>query len=238
MRVNLPWGRAALLGAMLLAALVLTFPLRLAAGWFGLDAFGVSAREVRGSVWSGRLGEARLASLPIGDVGARLNLLPLLAGRARIDLSRDGESPDRLEGAISVSRNGGGIDDATARVALGPLLAPLPLLAMDLSDVSVHFKDGLCEKAEGRVRAEIDGAAMGLSLPGGLSGNARCDGGALLLPLVSQSGMEAVSLRLISGSRYQAEVSVRPGEAGPERLLASGFSLKGDSYVMSLGGAL
>lgn len=238
MRVKLPWSRAALLAGMVIVALLLTFPLRLAAGWLGLDDFGLNAREVRGSVWNGRLSEARVATLPIGDVASRLNVFPLLGGRARVDLSRDGDSADRLEGAISVSANRRGIDDATVRLPLGPILAPLPLLAMDLSDVTVRFKDGLCEVAEGRVRAEIDGGALGLSLAGGLSGNVRCDGGALLMPLVSQSGMEALSLRLLPGNRYKAEVMVRPGEAGPERLLGSGFALRGDSYILSLNGSL
>jgi general secretion pathway protein N len=236
MRLSLPWGRAALFAAMFAGALVLAFPLRLAASWFGLDRFGISAREVSGSVWRGRLGEARIADFAAGDVGARLNLLPLAMGRVRVDFTREGESADLLRGAISIGRNSVGIDDATARLPLGTALAPLPLLAIDLTDLSARFRDGMCRSAEGRVRAEIDGAVLGLALPGGLSGNARCDGGALLLPLVSQSAMESVSLRLFAGNRYRADFVVRPGEGGSERLLAAGFAPSGDAYMLSVNG--
>ena len=56
---------AALLELILLVA---TFPMRLALGWSGAGDAGVSARAVRGSVWSAELVDARLGALPLGTV--------------------------------------------------------------------------------------------------------------------------------------------------------------------------
>src|SRR3546814_16757515 len=68
---------AALLALLLLAA---TFPMRLALAWSGAADAGVAAREVRGSIWSGELVEARLGALPLGTVRASLSPLALLGG--------------------------------------------------------------------------------------------------------------------------------------------------------------
>src|SRR5206468_3297350 len=143
----------------------------------------------------GMLKEAQLGPVPLGDVRARLELLPLLLGRARLSLSRD-EPDGRFEGAVSVSRHSFGIEDMTGRFRTGALFAPVPLSAVELDDFSVHFADGQCESAEGRVLATASGDFGGIALPTGLAGNARCAEGALLLPLASQTGMGQLDLRI------------------------------------------
>lgn len=205
-------GRRALLIAVFVAALVITFPMRLALGAIGLDDSGFSAREVGGSVWLGRLTEARVGAIPLGDVAASLSPIQLLIGRARVDL--DGKGSDGVHGAVGVARNSFGIDDVTAKLQAGSSFAPLPLSTIDLTDLSVRFADGQCQRASGRVRANLEGALAGVQLGGGLTGNARCDGGALLLPLAGESGMERVMLRIREGGRFTAEISVRQGD-GP-----------------------
>jgi len=207
----------------------------MAAGWVGLGDLGLTAREVSGSVWSATLSDARFAGVALGDLHAGIHPLPLLAGRMRIDLAQPGGS----RGAVSIGRGSVGLDDVTARLPLGSTFAPLPLTALDLDDVSVRFREGACLAAEGRVRATIEGGPVGLSLPGGLSGNARCHGGALLLPLVSRSAMEAVSIRLPGNDRYRADLILRSREpAFGERLLPLGFAPRGSGYVLSVGGSL
>src|SRR3546814_17244209 len=75
-------GKAWLVAAVALALLliVLTFPMRLALAWADADDAGIAAREVRGSIWSGELVEARLGALPPGPVKASLSPLALLGG--------------------------------------------------------------------------------------------------------------------------------------------------------------
>lgn len=236
MRFRLPLGRRLFVLCAILFALVALFPLRLALDWLSLDERGLAAREVKGSIWLGALSEAQLGSIELGDLQARLRTLPLFIGRARVDLERGGDV-EPLEGSITVSRHFFGIDDVTGRLDVGTALAPLPIASLDMSDVTSHFTDGQCSRAEGLVKAGIVGDIAGLPLPAGLSGTARCDEGALLLPLASQSGMEALNLRLHEDGRYEVELAIRPADDQMrDRLLASGFSLSGNGYVLSATG--
>jgi general secretion pathway protein N len=236
MRFRLPLGRTLFFVCAFLFALVALLPLRLALDWLALDDRGLAAREAKGSIWLGALSEAQLGTVALGDVQAQLRTLPLLLGRARVDLRRDDEA-EPFEGSATVSRNGFGIDDMTGALDLGSAFAPLPIASLDVSDVTVHFADGQCMAGEGMVRATIAGEVAGLALPGGLSGNARCDEGALLLPLVSQSGMEALNVRLFEDGRYRIELAVRPADdAIRARLVASGFAQTASGYAFSLEG--
>jgi general secretion pathway protein N len=236
MRFRLPLGRTLFFVCAFLFALVALLPLRLALDWLALDDRGLAAREAKGSIWLGALSEAQLGTVALGDVQAQLRTLPLLIGRARVDLRRDDEA-EPFEGSATVSRNGFGIDDMTGALDLGSAFAPLPIASLDVSDVTVHFADGQCMAGEGMVRATIAGEVAGLALPGGLSGNARCDEGALLLPLVSQSGMEALNVRLFEDGRYRIELAVRPAdEAIRAGLVASGFAQTASGYAFSVEG--
>jgi general secretion pathway protein N len=236
MRVRLPLGRSLFFVCAFLFALVALLPLRLALDWFGLDERGFAAREAKGSIWLGALSEAQFGSVALGDLRASLRSLPLFLGRARVDLSRRGER-DRFQGSATVSRHSFGIDDISGNLDLGSALAPLPIASLDLADVTAHFANGTCSSADGLVRAAIAGEVAGMSLPGGLSGNARCDEGALLLPLVGQSGMEALGIRLWEDGRYRFDLSVKPpDDAMRDRLVASGFMLGPNGYVLRVNG--
>lgn len=238
-KIRLSLRRAMLLACLLILALIALFPMRIMMGALDLERAGLSAREVRGSVWSARLIEARFGGAALGDLDARLSLWPLLAGRARLDLRRGGEGGAALSGAITVTRHTIGMDDATMRLPVGTTFAPLPVTSLDLNDVSVRFRGSTCDKAEGLVRAEVSGDAAGLTLPGGLSGAVRCDGGSLLLPLASQSGMERLSLRIDKNGAYTADLIVRASDPAGQRVLqAGGFRLDGDGFKLSVAGTL
>lgn len=237
MRLRLPLGRSVFFGAAIAFALVALLPLSLAAGWFALDGRGLAAREASGSLWAGALKEAQFGAVPLGDLSARLNVLPLFLGRARLSLSRD-DAQGRFEGAVAVSRHGFGVEDMTGQVRPGGLFAPLPLATLDLADVSAHFAGGLCENAEGAVRAGLSGDLSGVTISTGLSGRARCAEGALLLPLASQSGLEQLNLRVQADGRWRAELAVRPTDpAAQARLLGAGFTAAGAAYVRRIEGS-
>ena len=236
MRIRLPVGRSLFFLGAFLFSLVALLPLRLALGWFGLDAQGLAARSATGSVWHGALQEAQFGSVPLGDVEARLNTLPLLLGRARLWVVR-GEEGGRFEGAATVSSNGFGFDDLSGELRVGQALAPLPVTGLDLGDVTIRFSGGVCASAEGTVRADLAGEIGGIPLPSRLSGNARCAGGALLLPLASQSGMEQLNLRILEDGRYRIDLFVRPGDdSARDRLLAGGFRPARGGYAVRLDG--
>ncbi|MDB5695369.1 MAG: type secretion system protein [Sphingomonas bacterium] len=233
--IRLATGRRAMFGAMLFAGLLIFVPLRLVLGWFGLGEAGLSARRVDGALWSGRLVEARFGEVALGDLNARLAFFPLFLGRARVELDGDGARP--FTGAMTVRRHGFGIDDMTATLATGQLFAPLPVAALDLDDATVHFRDGQCDRADGRVRATLAGEAAGVPLPTTLSGPARCEAGALLLPLTSAAGTETATLRVFADGRYRAEFALRTADPliGP-RLESAGFVGGPQGYRLSVEG--
>ncbi|MGF1549120.1 MAG: type II secretion system protein N [Sphingomonadaceae bacterium] len=236
MRVRIPLRRGIFFLCVLLFALVALLPLRLVLDWLALDERGLAAREARGSIWFGSLSEARFGSIALGDLTAELRTLPLLLGRARVDLDRIEEGKEFRAG-LTVSRHSFGVDDATGSIAVGSAFAPLPVASLDLSDLSARFRDGLCHSAEGMVKASVAGDLGGLALPGGFSGQVRCEEGALLLPLVSQTGMEALNFRLDENGRYAVELVVRPADQGlADRLAAAGFALTPTGYVLAADG--
>lgn len=238
MRVRLPLRRTVFFLAALAVALVVLLPLRAAIGWFDLGGRGLAAREAEGSLWFGKLRETQFGPVALGDVDARLNLLPLFIGRARLSLSRDEAAGGRFSGAITVSRHSFGLDDLEGQLRTGALFAPLPVTTLDLAQVTAHFDNGLCESAEGEVRAGLSGDISGIVLPSAMRGSVRCAEGALLLPLTGQSGLEQINIRISAGGRWQAEFIVRPTDpAAIERLTAAGFAAGPGGYVRRIDGS-
>jgi general secretion pathway protein N len=236
MRIRLPLGRSLFFLSAFLFCLVALLPLRLALAWLGFDARGFAVREAVGNIWVGGMREAELGPVPIGDVSARLRTLPLLVGRARIDLRRPGEEGG-LKAGLTGSRHGFGLDDAEASLDTGAAFAPLPIQGLDLSGVTAHFENGVCATARGLVTARVAGSLAGLALPTSFSGEARCEGGALLLPLVSATRQERLQLELFDDGRYRIELLLAPADQTMrDRLGAAGFAASGGNYVLAAQG--
>jgi general secretion pathway protein N len=194
--------RLVLFAAMLALAMIVFMPMRLVLG--GADGL-FSAREASGTVWWGRLQEARAGPAALGDLEARLAFLPLLTGSVQIDVERDSAAPDRFAGSLVIGRNRRSAESVTGIVPVEGAFGALPIAAIELTDVTVRFRDGTCEEAEGLVRASLTAQP---GLPASLSGPARCDRGALLLPLTTGAGADGIALRLFGDGRWSAEVRV------------------------------
>lgn len=237
-RIRLTTGPGLLFAAAFVLALIAFLPMRLVLGWIGLGDQGLSARSVDGSVWWGTLSEARFGELSVGDLDAGLSPFQLLVGRASVALDSRG-SARALHGAVGVSRHSFGLDDMTGSLSAGTVFAPVPVTGIDLDDVSVRFQDGSCQRAEGRVKAMLSGDVGGLPLAQGLSGTAKCESGALLLPLASQSGNETAAIRLWPSGRFRAELTVRPGDpADGAKLTMNGFQQSAGGYTLAVEGTL
>lgn len=233
-----PRMRIVLLLALLLG-LIAFLPMRVALGLAGLERLGVAAREVRGTVWSGRIDQLMVGNMPLGSVRAGLSPLSLLVGRARFDIARTKGLPDDLQGALTVGFGRIGVDDVTGAVPLGRSFAPLPVGSLIFEDVSGYFSGDRCGHAEGRVRARMAGQFPGLNLAQGLSGIATCDGDALLLPLVSQSGLEKINLRIWRSGRYVAEMRIETADPALTTVLGqAGFAGAGNGQVLKVEGTL
>ncbi|HEX4693963.1 type II secretion system protein N [Sphingomonas sp.] len=236
--IGLRTRRPVLFGAMLVIALVALFPLRLGLGLSGLGDEGLSAREVMGPAWWGGLSEAHYGDVPLGDLNAGLSPIQLFIGRARFDVAgREGSPNATLSGALSFSRSTSGVDDVTATIPAGDAFAPVPVTSIALDDVSVRFRDGACERAEGKVTATIAATMPQLNLPPQLSGIVRCDGGALLIPLATQAQTESIAVTIQADGRYRATLTARPSDLdAAATLTAAGFRAVGDGYRLTVVG--
>ena len=238
MKIRLNTRPAALLGGMLVIAMIALMPMRLALGLFGLGQYGLSARDVSGSIWFGRLNQAHIGDIDLGDLRAGLSPWQLLIGRARVQLAGvdQGDRP-ALHGAIEVSRHSFGIAGMTASVPVGGVFSPVPVSSVSLDDVTVRFENGGCARAEGQVKAMIGGSIADIALPPTMSGPARCEGAALFVPLKSQAGTETVNLRITADGRYIAQLVLQPGDPiVAQKLAAAGFQPGPQGYSFSVDG--
>lgn len=223
--------------AALLIALVAMIPMRLVLDWVGLGRDSLSAREVRGSVWSGHLAEADFNGAALGDLSARLSPFQLALLRARVDVVRGEAGKGPFEGAFILSGGVRGVDGMTALVPIGNLSPLLPPVTVDTEDLNLRFAGNGCEMAEGRVHATLAGDIAGLDLKNGFRGSARCEGSRLLLPLVSSSGHERLTLRLAQDGAYEADLTIQTNDqATIERLISVGFAPDAGGYRLSVNG--
>ena len=183
-------------------ALIMVMPLRTIVG-----GDGVVARKVEGIIWDGSIRDLRVGRLVLGDVNARLHFLPLLLARAQVSLSR-GDAPFAPGLAGSVTRRIGGfsVDNLKVTLPVASLFAPLPVDSVELQDFSARFIAGRCADAGGNARLTVASGISGLDLSNGLLGKPRCDRGQLLIPLLSQSAMEHVDLRISADGVYTASI--------------------------------
>jgi general secretion pathway protein N len=227
-------------GAVFVAALIVLLPMRLVLGMLGVGEQGLTAREVGGSMWDGSVREAQVGRIALGDLNVALSPLPLLVGRARIDLrGQAGDMGQSVHGAIETSRHAIGIDRMTATLPTGNIFAPVPISALDLTDIDLRFEGGNCKAASGRVKASLSGDIAGISLGQGLSGEARCDAGALLLPLASQAGTERATVRMWQDGHFRADLLVQPTDpAAAARLRQAGFQSGPGGWSLPIEGKL
>ena len=66
-----------ILVVVLLLGLILFMPMRIALGLTGLERVGLAAREVQGTLWSGRIDQLMLGTMPVGSVRAALSPISL-----------------------------------------------------------------------------------------------------------------------------------------------------------------
>jgi general secretion pathway protein N len=217
------------LTVLLIALAILFMPLR-----FLLPGEAATARKVEGIIWDGSIRDLKIGGLAIGDVNARLHFLPLLLGRATMSLSR-GDTPfaPGVSGAVTRRPGGYSIDGLTASLSVATLFAPLPAESLQFTDFSARFVSGRCADAAGSVRLTAPAGVAGLDLPNGLLGKPRCDKGDLLIPLLSQSAMEHVDIRLSTNGSYSATVFIEGDRVEQAAMLTlSGFRPVSGGYKL------
>lgn len=185
------------LAALSALALLALLPLRLVLGLSMPES--VTARSVEGSVWDGRIADLKAGPLPLGTVEAGLEPLPLLIGQARFAIAREGFSAK-----VGSSR----IANANGTVLLPDGLGGLPVTSLGFGDLTVVMDGGQCSEAQGTLSLTL--ASLGPLLPDAitLSGQARCEKGALVVPMRGPQGMERMTLKLGGDGRWQADLTL------------------------------
>lgn len=232
-------GRARLmLAAVAVLLLAATFPLRLALGLAGVDATGLSARGVTGTIWSGRLTDAAWRGAALGTIDAGLAPLSLLRGDVRLNVQRDDALRGPLTGALLLS-GGKGAADLTGNLSLGASLAGVPLDSIRLDGVTARFdRSGRCVEAGGKMTLALALPVPGLDLAGGLTGPVACRAERAEARLASQSGMETLTLAMDGKGQWRARLAVAAGSdpALGALLRAAGFLPMGDALVLARDG--
>ena len=237
-------GSRALIYVLAIAALIILalalMPLKLAVGLAGLEDSRFSARDITGTIWNGRIEQARMGPFALGDLNASVRFFPLLTGRVTMDLDRPASAENSgLTAAISKQGSDMLVENATTMLSVGQALAPLPVTNISLDDFSTRFSAGRCQSASGRVRLSLDANIPGLDLKQGLLGNAICDDGVLVLPLTSGSGMEELTLKIEGNGFYTARLFLNGNERAWTLLLPTlGFQQLPGGYAITVAGQL
>ncbi|HUQ14310.1 MAG TPA: type II secretion system protein N, partial [Novosphingobium sp.] len=183
------------LAALFVAALVIALPMRLALAWAAPRA--LTARTVEGTVWSGLIGDMRLGALPVGDVTAGLRPLPLLIARRELSVERLSPAGTAEFSAIVAGGSGwASLRDVQGQVPLGEGFGQLPATALGFRDFHFATEAGRCREADGQISLILAPLSELIPTPVALSGTARCDKGALYVPMSGPSGMEKLFVRL------------------------------------------
>ena len=232
MTLRLPFGPRVALLLVALVALVATFPMRLALDALDLDARGLTAREVRGPVWGAQLAQVKVRDVMIGEVRAGLSPWSLLVGTARIRLT-DGP----LTGSVYTGLRSFGVEGLNGALPSVAAMPPLPASALTLENVTIGFRDGVCDRAEGTARLAVAPVA-GIGI-GEMRATARCDGEAALLPFQADSGVATAEMRVLAAGRYSLTLTMMGADAQlTNALTAAGFRTSPTGLSMTVEGSL
>jgi general secretion pathway protein N len=216
--------------AMLVAALLLLLPLRLVLMAGGMADSGLAAQSVSGSLWSGQMHGAVWRGINIGDGEAKLSPLALLGGGIRL-----GWTGENVAATLLRQGNGGGIEAATGQI--GPVtIGGMVLQRVDFDGFEVVFDGARCDRSGGRLTVQPGGVLMAA---GAMAGAPRCDGDAVVLPLVSADQATQMTLRVRSDATFRAVISIEPvAETLRPALQAAGFQPSPQGMTMTVEGVL
>ena len=207
-------------GGIALLAFVLMMPLRVALSGSDLAQVGLSARQVAGSIWSGRIGDLMLGRQLLGTFDARVSPGGLLLGRVAMPFERLGSPDGPLTGVLRAGGNLHGVEQLTGTLAVGPVFGSAPVQSLDLSQVTILFADGRCRRAEGRIAANLAISLGPVPLDRGFTGTLACEGQRVRARLATPGGGERIEFFLDHQGRVRGWITIRSPFPGLDTLLA------------------
>lgn len=222
-----------------LLSLLLLFPLRAALPSDELAKLRLTARQVAGTIWYGRIGDLTLNRQLLGTFDVRLNPAALLLGRADMRFERIGSLQGPLTGGLRAGGQVRGVEDLSGRMPAASLFAPLPVETLDFDNATILFRNGVCIEAKGRITARL-GLQLGpLDLSRGLSGSLQCEGERVRARLGSETGSEQIEFYVSSTGRLRGWITIR--NSAPEvttALAIFGFRPGPGGLTLSVDGRL
>lgn len=218
----------------LVLGMVVFWPMRAGLGAAGASGLGLSARDVTGSIWSGRLEQAALGAQTLGNLDARLHFLPLLSDETRLSLSGDGA----FRGVFMRRRTRLAVEGLDLRAPISALGLPGAGTA-GISQGAVAFDGPTCQTASGRL--SIEGLAGSGWVAPPLVGALSCDDGQLLARLNGQDPALELNadMRFDRTGRWTLDILARPADPlVAAALAAQGFQPTGEGLTYSTAGRI
>lgn len=214
---------AGLFAALLPVLLLVALPLRIALEWSGPAGQALTARMAAGSVWNGRLEDAFLAGIPLGDAELKLSPLSLVTGSPAVRLV----SPT-LTTTLQMGRRQGLAQADGSLLLPADSLMPGAGLILRAERLTALFSADTCLQASGLLNVALvgpDSAPLAV-----FEGPAVCSGRSAVLSLASAGGegllaQGRATLRFHPDGQWEVEVQV-PGTQDPrsrQMLEAMGF---------------
>lgn len=204
-----------------LLALLLLLPLRVALPASDLQRLGLSARQVGGSIWHGRIGELMLGRQLIGTFDVRLDPGALLLGRIAMPFERLDSVQGPLTGTLRAGGAVLGVEGLNGAMPAGTLLGGAPIDSITFSDTTILFRDGRCHEASGRLAANLAVRFGPLALDRGFRGAIVCEGERVRARLASDAGTERVEFFVNNQGRVRGWISIRSPLPGLDVVLST-----------------
>jgi general secretion pathway protein N len=204
-----------------LIALLLLLPLRVALSAADLQQLGLSARQVGGTIWNGRIGELMLGRQLLGTFDVRLDPGALLLGRVAMPFERLDAVQGPLTGVLRAGGSVAGVERLNGSVPAANLLGGAPIDALSFTDTTILFEGDRCLEASGRIAANLAVRFGPLALDRGFSGNVSCEGDRVRARLASEAGSEQVEFFVNASGRVRGWITIRSPLPGLDALLST-----------------
>lgn len=202
-------------------AMLLMLPLRVALSAADLQQLGMSARQVGGTIWGGRIGELMLGRQLLGTFDVRLDPGALLLGRIAMPFERLDQIQGPLTGTLRAGGSVTGVERLTGAVPASNLLGGAPIDALTFTNTTILFEDGRCVEASGRIAANLAVRFGPLALDRGFAGTVSCEGNRVRARLASEAGTEQVEFFVSATGRVRGWITIRSPLPGLDGLLST-----------------
>lgn len=220
-------------GGIGLLAFIILMPLRVALPASDLQQLGLSARQVAGTIWYGRIADLMLGRQLLGTFNVRLDPGALLLGRVAMPFERLGSLEGPLTGVLRAGGSLRGVERLNGSLAAGNLLGAAPIDSLEFRDTTILFRGGRCEEARGQVSARLAIRLGPIDLDRGFTGPVSCEGERVRARLASPAGTERIEFFVSSQGQVRGWVSIRSPFPGLDAILGSyGFRTGPDGLTL------